>query len=777
MTIPSSLLSRRSISALVAVAVAWDIIVDPHTGLAYLACGSLNPRQHWLHPGDDYDMSFESESDHLYVMDENDSYSEVKAMETSTTTNGDGLLLQPFSQDLRFHGFDIYWDPEDPQNMTFMFVNHQLAHGAVSIFSHIRGSDHMIHVETVHSGLLHSPNNVIAMSKRAFYATNDMMFPKGIMNSVSKNLRLPDGHVVYHSDDGEFSVAIPRIRYPNGIAQHNGWIYVASCTDPGVQIYKESAKGKLQFHGRIIYNDGIPDNISVDPETDHIYSTIFLKVQETHKFFRHPSLNTTTVAGTKIVRLTQRPDPSTGFDVETLLLDSGELMPSATVAAIQRRNQIRRMLVGCVMCDFLVGTPRFTKVKPKHQKKDRFDKYLEANEAEAPKPNPLKFSSRSMRTIVRQAALYAVYLGIVGVAVYYGNTYFFVVQKYWPVPDDVKGIVARNMVYMATYFDLITQSPESAVGFYKAALRRIEGQSDISKDTLAVLQINVRMADCLYRTGKIDEAEVLLNETVPSLQRLSSESLGNNHTVRPVSESKDKKENMWDKMYSTVDDCIYQASYVLAQIYKGKGNVEEGKRVFKDGIQALKQMKKDISEKFDGSNLVSYSIYEDVRAKEALISTVFAETLYMAKNTEAAKLFFQAILASVKQHKAQVQLTPRVIMVKRTYVNEWECLDTYVLIYLARMHIDDGELVAAAALLDYARDTVEYELTAEPIRCINCEAGILSQRGRIAEASGDNKTALRRYREAYEYARINFSDYQHELVKDFKRLQNTLSAS
>ncbi|KAJ2516963.1 hypothetical protein H4217_004248, partial [Coemansia sp. RSA 1939] len=108
------------------------------------------------------------------------------------------------------------------------------------------------------------------------------------------------------------------------------------------------------FHGRIIYNDGIPDNISVDPETGHIYSTMFLKVQETHKFFRHPSLNTTTVAGTKIVRLTQRPDPSTGFDVETLLLDSGELMPSATVAAIQRRNQIQRMLVGCVMCDFLV---------------------------------------------------------------------------------------------------------------------------------------------------------------------------------------------------------------------------------------------------------------------------------------------------------------------------------------------------------------------------------------------------------------------------------------
>ncbi|KAJ2552833.1 hypothetical protein EV175_003164 [Coemansia sp. RSA 1933] len=327
-----------------------DILVDPYSGLAYLACGRINARQRWLHPDDEYDMSFESEVDRIYVMDENNKYSGIAVLEASH----DGSSLQPFSQDFRVHGFDIYTDPDNPHAMTFMFVNHQIAHDAVSIFSHIRGSDHMVHVETVHSELLHSTNNVLAMSKRAFYATNDMKFTKGIMRAVSSNARLPDGHVVYHSEDGVFSVAASNIRYPNGIAKHNDWIYVASCTDPGIQIYGEATQGVLKFYGRTIYDDGIPDNISVDPESGQLYTTAFLKVRETHRFFRNPSLNTTRIAGTRVVRLTQRSDPKDGFDIESVLVDSGELMPSATVAVIQRRNQTQRMLIGCVMCDFLV---------------------------------------------------------------------------------------------------------------------------------------------------------------------------------------------------------------------------------------------------------------------------------------------------------------------------------------------------------------------------------------------------------------------------------------
>ncbi|KAJ1895225.1 hypothetical protein LPJ66_004720 [Kickxella alabastrina] len=326
-----------------------DIIVDPETGFAYLACGSLKPRQHWLHPDDEYDFANEVEKDRIFVIDEADNYIEIKTYEREVDR-----ALKPFSQDLRVHGFDIYWDPADSNDMTFMLVNHQLDHAAVSIFSYKRGSNYMVHVETVRSSLLKSPNNIVAMSKRAFYATNDMKYTGGILRTVSNNLRLANGHVVYRNSLGEFNIAADNIKYPNGIAKDKNLIYVASCTDPGIQIYRSNVNGSLEYQGRTLFWNSIPDNIHVDHSTGQLYCTSFLKVSQTHRYFKSPSLNTTATAGTKILRLTPRDDLRQGFDTETLLIDSGVLMPTATIAAVQRRNQIQRLLIGCAVCNFLV---------------------------------------------------------------------------------------------------------------------------------------------------------------------------------------------------------------------------------------------------------------------------------------------------------------------------------------------------------------------------------------------------------------------------------------
>ncbi|KAJ2438447.1 hypothetical protein GGF42_008290 [Coemansia sp. RSA 2424] len=327
-----------------------DIIVDSETGLAYLACGRLPARQHWLHPDDVYDLTHEKEADRVYVMDENDSYSEIRVLERSS----DGSL-QSFVQDFRVHGFDIHWSPGARQEMTFMFVNHQLQKNAVSIFSHIRGTDYMVHEETITSDLLNSPNNILAMSKRAFYATNDMKYVRGVMREVYNYLRLPAAHVVYRSEQGEFSIAAKGIRYANGIARHQDWIYVAASSDPGVHIYKARSDHSLALYGRVNFQDSTPDNIFVDPLTGQLYCASFLKAFESFRYFKHPSLNTTATAGTKITRLTQLEDPSKGgFSIEPILIDSGRLMPTATIAAIQRRNRAKRLLVGCVMCHALV---------------------------------------------------------------------------------------------------------------------------------------------------------------------------------------------------------------------------------------------------------------------------------------------------------------------------------------------------------------------------------------------------------------------------------------
>ncbi|KAJ2013663.1 hypothetical protein IWW57_006026 [Coemansia sp. S610] len=326
-----------------------DIVVDPETGLAYLACGSLRARQRWAHPDDPYDFAHEAEADHVYVMDEGDNYSELKVLERL----GDSTL-QPFSQDFRVHGFDIYWSPGSRQDMTFMFINHQLHQNAISIFSHEYGTDHLVHVETVASDLLNSPNSILALSKRAFYASNDMKYLHGIRRDISNFLRIPNTHVVYRSEQGKFSIAAKGIRYANGIAKHQDWIYVASSGDPGIRVYKALPDYSLGLRGRIGFKDSIPDNIFVDPLTGQLYCASFIKALETFRYFKYPSLNTTTTAGTKILRITPQDDTGSRFDVEPVLIDSGRLMPSATIAAIQRRNKVERLLVGCVMGSALV---------------------------------------------------------------------------------------------------------------------------------------------------------------------------------------------------------------------------------------------------------------------------------------------------------------------------------------------------------------------------------------------------------------------------------------
>ncbi|KAI8319833.1 calcium-dependent phosphotriesterase [Martensiomyces pterosporus] len=326
-----------------------DIVVDPETGLAYLACGALKPRQRWLFPDNTYDLSIEAEADSIYVMDERDQYSELRVLE-----HGSDGRLQPFSPSFRVHGFDIYWNPADSNDMTFIFVNHQLGGKAVSIFSHVRGTDFLVHVETVRSELLISPNNILALSKRSFYVTNDMKYARGLMREVSNSvLRLPNTYVLHRSESGDFRVAAEGIRSANGIARYGEWVYVTSCGDPSIHIYRIGQNSSLTLQSRTYYDDSIPDNLFVDPLSGQIYSTGFLKLLELYKLFKDPSPNTTSTAATKIRRLTQRADPKEGFDIETLLVDSGALMPTATVAAIQRRNNVQRLLVGCVMCNHL----------------------------------------------------------------------------------------------------------------------------------------------------------------------------------------------------------------------------------------------------------------------------------------------------------------------------------------------------------------------------------------------------------------------------------------
>ncbi|KAJ1932333.1 hypothetical protein EC988_009493, partial [Linderina pennispora] len=96
----------------------------------------------------------------------------------------------------------------------------------------------------------------------------------------------------------------------------------------------------LVYQGRSFFPDSVPDNVFVDKPTGHVYATGFLRVLEVGKFFHDPSFNGSSTCAAEVLRLTQNKDPKKGFAIESLLQDSGLMMPTATIAAIQRRNSI-----------------------------------------------------------------------------------------------------------------------------------------------------------------------------------------------------------------------------------------------------------------------------------------------------------------------------------------------------------------------------------------------------------------------------------------------------
>ncbi|KAJ2887437.1 hypothetical protein FB639_001317 [Coemansia asiatica] len=155
-----------------------------------MACGNRGARTRWLRSDEKYNSSFEQFEDFVFVMDEQNNVQRLELLELDAKTN----KLVSFKQDFRVHGFDIYYDDLDTTELTFMFVNHQRSGSGVSIFKHKLGDSFIQHVATVKSPLLYSPNDVVATSRRTFYATNDVKYAPGFMRKIEVFFGMPWGH-------------------------------------------------------------------------------------------------------------------------------------------------------------------------------------------------------------------------------------------------------------------------------------------------------------------------------------------------------------------------------------------------------------------------------------------------------------------------------------------------------------------------------------------------------------------------------------------------------
>ncbi|HUJ03897.1 MAG TPA: SMP-30/gluconolactonase/LRE family protein [Rhizomicrobium sp.] len=173
--------------------------------------------------------------------------------------------------DFHPHGISLLRDRDG--TLTLMAVNHPLKGPAqIVIFNVVQvflpdGTSKLMlrHVKTVSDDLLFSPNDVVAVGKDRFYATNDHGSRTDFGTTLENYLMLPRAYAVYY-DGAHFSVAAKGLRYANGInvSPDLSHVYIAETIGREVKTYlRDPITGALKKVDSFDIPAGL-DNIDVD---------------------------------------------------------------------------------------------------------------------------------------------------------------------------------------------------------------------------------------------------------------------------------------------------------------------------------------------------------------------------------------------------------------------------------------------------------------------------------------------------------------------------------
>lgn len=179
--------------------------------------------------------------------------------------------LEGTPPDFHPHGISILRDRDG--TLTLMAVNHPLKGPAqIDIFNVMQvflpnGTSKLIlrQVKTVSDDLLFSPNDVVAVGKDRFYATNDHGSRTDLGTTLENYLMLPRAYVVYY-DGQRMTTAVEGLRFANGInvSPDLSHVYVAETIGRDIKTYaREPISGALKEVDSFDIPAGV-DNIDVD---------------------------------------------------------------------------------------------------------------------------------------------------------------------------------------------------------------------------------------------------------------------------------------------------------------------------------------------------------------------------------------------------------------------------------------------------------------------------------------------------------------------------------
>jgi len=248
------------------------------------------------------------------------------------------------------HGINLWRGPNG--DMRLFVVNHPPTGGEfVEIFDVGENGD-LTHLESVSFDAMHSPNDVVGVGPRQFYATNDRGYEKGLLAVLEAYMALPFSSLVYY--DGEVGKIIAKgLTYANGINQSadGSTIYVAEFLKRRISIFDRDRKtGELTKTKSIHVNTG-PDNIEVAADGSLWiggHSKIF-------EFLAHAK-DASKISPSHVVRL----NPRNGLQSDVFISINGEINGSSVGAVWDKTLIVGAVFDGhvmvCPMLDiFLTG--------------------------------------------------------------------------------------------------------------------------------------------------------------------------------------------------------------------------------------------------------------------------------------------------------------------------------------------------------------------------------------------------------------------------------------
>ncbi|NWG70240.1 MAG: SMP-30/gluconolactonase/LRE family protein [Parvularculaceae bacterium] len=215
---------------------AEDVTIDPDSNLAFVSADDRRAR-----------FAGKEVQGGIYAFD-------VDSPDVVTKVSPDNF--GPFHP----HGISLWRG--DGQKRLFA-INHAPDGEKVEIFD-VGPAGALTHLESVAFAAMHSPNDILGVGPRAFYATNDRGYKTGILSTLEAWLALPFASLVYF--DGENGRKIVEgLVFANGVNQtpDGTALYVAEFLKRRINVYTRNPQsGALTLKKRLKVKTN-PDNIEV----------------------------------------------------------------------------------------------------------------------------------------------------------------------------------------------------------------------------------------------------------------------------------------------------------------------------------------------------------------------------------------------------------------------------------------------------------------------------------------------------------------------------------